>query len=112
MQDFDTASAELTHCVKELGMVGALVNGFSQRGTPETLLSYDLPQYRDFWKRLSAMPTRRHNSAMLDSPRRSSRTIRIFSSGEWRLRVARRRYFTIRSDGDSQCTGFCFASTR
>ena len=36
MQDPDAAVAELTRCVKELGMVGALVNGFSQAGTRPT----------------------------------------------------------------------------
>ena len=55
MQDPETASAELTRCVNELGMVGALVNGFSQRGTPENLLYYDLPQYRDFWKTVESL---------------------------------------------------------
>src|SRR6185436_11328547 len=56
------------------------------------------------------MPSRRHNSAMLDSPRRPSRTIRIFSSDECRLRVARRMFFTIRSDGDFGCTDFSLIS--
>ena len=37
MQDPDAAAAELTRCVKELGMVGALVNGFSQAGTPDNI---------------------------------------------------------------------------
>ena len=37
MQDPDAATAELTRCVKELGMVGALVNGFSQAGTPNNI---------------------------------------------------------------------------
>ena len=32
MQDPDAAARELTRCVKELGFVGALVNGFSQAG--------------------------------------------------------------------------------
>ena len=32
MQDPEAATAELTRCVKELGFVGALVNGFSQVG--------------------------------------------------------------------------------
>src|SRR5210317_541894 len=36
------------------------------------------------------MPSLRHSSAMLDSPRRPSSTIRIFSSAEYRRRVARR----------------------
>src|SRR5215470_9316635 len=52
------------------------------------------------------MPSRRHNSAMLDSPRRPSSTIWTFSSDERRLRVARRMVFTIRSDDDSGCTDF------
>ncbi len=55
MQDPKAASAELTRCVKELGMVGALVNGFSQRGTPENVLYYDLPEYRPFWKTVEAL---------------------------------------------------------
>jgi hypothetical protein len=50
-------------------------------------------------------------AAMLDSPRKPSRTMRIFSSDEWRLRVARRIFFTSRSDGDSGCTDFCLIST-
>jgi len=49
MQDPEAAVAELTRCVKELGFVGALVNGFSQAGTPDTALYYDLPRYRPFW---------------------------------------------------------------
>src|SRR5881392_3749085 len=57
------------------------------------------------------MPSRRHNSAMLDSPRKPSSTMRIFSSEECRLRVARRMFFTIRSDDDSGCTDFCLIST-
>src|SRR5262249_50684577 len=36
MQDPEIAARELTRCVKELGFKGALVNGFSQVGTPET----------------------------------------------------------------------------
>jgi predicted TIM-barrel fold metal-dependent hydrolase len=50
MQDPHEASRELTRCVKELGFLGALVNGFSQAGDPNSALYYDLPQYRPFWK--------------------------------------------------------------
>jgi len=50
MQDPEAAANELTRCVKELGFVGALVNGFSQTGKPDSALYYDLPQYRPFWK--------------------------------------------------------------
>ena len=55
MQDPDAAIAELTRCVKELGMVGALVNGFSQIGTPDNVTYYDLPQYRAFWHTVEAL---------------------------------------------------------
>jgi len=48
MQDPDVAARELTRCVKELGFKGALVNGFSQVGTSDTAVYYDLPQYRPF----------------------------------------------------------------
>ena len=35
MQDPDMAARELQRCVKDLGFVGSLVNGFSQAGDPE-----------------------------------------------------------------------------
>jgi len=50
MQDPDAAARELTRCVKHLGFVGALVNGFSQAGSANSVLYYDLPQYRPFWR--------------------------------------------------------------
>jgi 2,3-dihydroxybenzoate decarboxylase len=49
MQDPQEAARELTRCVKELGFVGALVNGFSQVNEPNSAIYYDLPQYRPFW---------------------------------------------------------------
>jgi gamma-resorcylate decarboxylase len=55
MQNSEAAAAELTRCVKELGFVGALVNGFSQAGTPDSVLYYDLPQYRAFWRTVEAL---------------------------------------------------------
>lgn len=55
MQDAEAASAEITRCVKELGFVGALVNGFSQAGAPDTVLYYDLPQYRPFWRTIETL---------------------------------------------------------
>jgi gamma-resorcylate decarboxylase len=55
MQDPDAAIAELIRCIKELGFVGALVNSFSQAGTPDTVLYYDLPQYRPFWRAMETL---------------------------------------------------------
>ena len=55
MQDPDAAARELTRCVKELGFVGALVNGFSQAGKADSALYYDLPQYRPFWRTVAEL---------------------------------------------------------
>ena len=49
MQDPDAASAELLRSVRDLGLVGALVNGFSQIGSPERVIYYDDPIYATFW---------------------------------------------------------------
>jgi predicted TIM-barrel fold metal-dependent hydrolase len=49
LQDPEAATTELKRYVKDLGFVGALANGFSQAEEAETLLYYDLPQYRPFW---------------------------------------------------------------
>jgi gamma-resorcylate decarboxylase len=55
MQDPEHATAELQRCVNELGFKGALVNGFSQVGTPDTAVYYDLPQYRPFWRAVESL---------------------------------------------------------
>ncbi len=55
MQDPDLATRELERCVKELGFIGALVNGFSQAGSPDRCLYYDLPQYWPFWQTLESL---------------------------------------------------------
>src|ERR1700733_7882968 len=49
MQDPLAAIAELQRCVRDLKFKGALVNGFSQVGSAETAVYYDLQQYRPFW---------------------------------------------------------------
>lgn len=49
MQDPDAAARELARCVRDLGFKGALVNGFSQVGSEDTAIYYDLPQYLPFW---------------------------------------------------------------
>ena len=50
MQDPELATRELERCMKELGFRGALVNGFSQVGTPDNVVYYDAPQFDGFWK--------------------------------------------------------------
>ncbi len=49
LQDVDAACGEMERCVRDLGFVGTMVNGFSQIDEPDTAYYYDLPQYRPFW---------------------------------------------------------------
>jgi len=49
MQDPDGATRELSRCVKELGFRGALVNGFSQIGDPDSMVYLDDKRYAGFW---------------------------------------------------------------
>lgn len=55
MQSPDLAARELERCVKELGFVGALVNGFTQVESGSGVLYYDLPQFRSFWGTVQAL---------------------------------------------------------
>jgi gamma-resorcylate decarboxylase len=55
MQDPQCAARELQRCIKELGFRGALVNGFSQVGTPQATAYYDVPQYRAFWGEVQSL---------------------------------------------------------
>ena len=49
MQDPDGATRELVRCVRELGFRGALVNGFSQIGDPNSMVYLDDRRYAAFW---------------------------------------------------------------
>ncbi|HJV85407.1 MAG TPA: amidohydrolase family protein [Noviherbaspirillum sp.] len=54
MRDPEAAAEELTRAVKELGMVGAMINGYDNSGdNPPTY--YDAPEYVDFWKTAAAL---------------------------------------------------------
>lgn len=55
LQDAEQAIIEYERCVKQLGFRGSLVNGFSQAGSPDNLLYYDLPQFRPFWKKVAEL---------------------------------------------------------
>jgi 2,3-dihydroxybenzoate decarboxylase len=55
MQNPDAAAQELTRCVKELRFPGALVNGFTQRGVSDSVVYYDIPEYRPFWREVAAL---------------------------------------------------------
>ena len=49
MQDVDAAITELQRCVNDLGFVGALVNGFTQKDVADSAVYFDIPEYRPFW---------------------------------------------------------------
>jgi hypothetical protein len=53
------------------------------------------------------MPSWRHKAAMLSSPRRPDKTIRIFYSAEYRLRVLRRMSRMACSAGSLLLMVFC-----
>ena len=54
MREPDAAAKELTRAVKELGLVGALVNGYDNAGNLPPVY-YDDPKYLDFWKTAAAL---------------------------------------------------------
>jgi 2,3-dihydroxybenzoate decarboxylase len=55
MQDPDEAAKELQRCVKDYGFEGALVNGYSQLGNPDSCIYYDRPEYWGFWGVVEAL---------------------------------------------------------
>ncbi len=52
LQDPEEAAKELEFCVKELGFVGALVNGYTNKGSLDHVEYLDEPQNTPFWKKL------------------------------------------------------------
>lgn len=85
MQDPDAAARELERCVQELGLVGGLVNGFSQVGDTQTVAYYDEAQYRPFWQTVSALDTvfYLHPRGPLESQAQSYRDHKWFAASAW-----------------------------
>lgn len=54
MQDPDEAATELRRATQELGLVGALVNGYTDTTSGEPLY-YDTPEYLPFWGEMEAL---------------------------------------------------------
>ncbi len=55
LQDPEASAAELTRAVKQLGLAGGLVNGFTQLDKPENILYYDMPQFWPFWEQVEKL---------------------------------------------------------
>ncbi|NQV54424.1 MAG: amidohydrolase [Rhodospirillales bacterium] len=55
MQDAEAAANELTRCIKDLGFVGAMVNGFTQRDVEDSAIYFDVAEYRPFWAEVAKL---------------------------------------------------------
>ncbi|HVB34945.1 MAG TPA: amidohydrolase family protein [Patescibacteria group bacterium] len=71
LQDPDAAAKELVRCVHELGFKGAMINGFSQIDKEDSMVYYDLPQYRPFWATAESLdvPCYMHPRYPVEEPR-------------------------------------------
>jgi predicted TIM-barrel fold metal-dependent hydrolase len=81
LQDPDMAAREMERCVKELGMVGTLANGFSQIGDPNTIAYLDEKQYWQFWDVLAKLDVPFYLHPRNPLPQDS----RIYKGAEWLL---------------------------
>ncbi len=54
MRDPQAAAEELARAVNELGMVGAMINGYDNSGDGAPIY-FDAPEYLDFWKAMAAL---------------------------------------------------------
>lgn len=73
MQEPEAAIAELQRCVKDYNFKGALVNGFTQIDIDDSMVYYDLPQYRPFWAEVEKLdvPFYLHPRCPADSQQRA-----------------------------------------
>lgn len=55
MQDPEAAARELRRCIRELDFVGAMVNGYSERGGRDHCVYYDAKEYWPFWGEVAAL---------------------------------------------------------
>jgi len=81
LQDPELAAKELQRCVKDLGMIGALVNGFSQIGDPNTTAYLDEKQYWPFWDTVAKLDVPFYLHPRNPLPQDS----RIYKGHEWLL---------------------------
>src|SRR5688572_6231066 len=85
------------------GLAAQILHLAGGRGTSGVTSQPALARLNELFRpgvvQLWAMPSLRHSSAMLSSPRSPSSTMRILSSAEKWRRVCRRMSFTTRSAG-------------
>lgn len=73
LQDPEAAATELERCVRELGFRGAMVNGYTNLGDPDTALYYDDLRFEPFWMQVERLgvPVYLHPREPLPSQRRA-----------------------------------------
>lgn len=73
MQEPEAAIEELQRTVKDYGFKGALVNGFTQVDVDDSMVYYDLPEYRTFWAEVEKLdvPFYLHPRCPADSQQRA-----------------------------------------
>lgn len=79
MQDPELAAAELTRAVTDLGLVGALVNGFSE--TLDGVTYYDTADHRPFWAEVERLDVPFYLHPRNPLPRDA----RIYTGHDWLL---------------------------
>ncbi|WP_210679098.1 amidohydrolase family protein, partial [Pseudomonas chlororaphis] len=72
LQSPRAAADELERAVKDYGMVGALINGYTNIGNADTAQYLDEPPVWEFWERVAALnvPVYLHPREPLPSQRR------------------------------------------
>jgi len=88
MRDPDAAIKELERAVKELRLVGALVNGYDNAGNSAPVY-YDAPEYLDFWKTAEALdvPVYLHPRTVPDSRETTYKPYQELYGSAWGFHV-------------------------
>ena len=84
----DAAAAELCRAVKDLGLLGALVNGYDNSGDLEPVY-YDAPEYLDFWKTAESLdvPVYIHPRTVPDDRETTYKPYPELKSASWGFHV-------------------------
>ncbi|KAJ5743977.1 hypothetical protein N7533_008847 [Penicillium manginii] len=68
MQDPKSAAAEAERCIKGLGFVGILINGFSNIGSADQIQYLDEPQCAPFWAKMAELDVPLYMHPRIPSP--------------------------------------------
>jgi 2,3-dihydroxybenzoate decarboxylase len=81
MQDPELATREMERCAKDLGFIGALVNGFCSAHDKDSMLFYDLPQYWPFWEMVEKLDVPFYMHPRSPHPSQA----RVYEGHDWML---------------------------